>query len=55
MGKKVSALPAHRALTHGFLEHLDSDRPNLRPLEHPTIDLSNLGSEPRVPLVGVIA
>ena len=46
---------AHRALTHGFLEHLDSDRPNLRPLEHPAINLRNLGYESRVPLVGILA
>src|SRR3712207_237669 len=47
--------PAHRALTHGFLEHLRSDRPNLRPLENPAIYLRNLGHESRVPLVGVLA
>src|SRR5215212_4255812 len=47
--------PAYRALTHGLLEHLDSDRPNLWSLEYPPIDLRNLGHESRVPLVGVLA
>lgn len=47
--------PAHRALTHGFLEHPDSNRPDLRPLEHPTIHLGNLGYESRVPLIGGLA
>ncbi|HEY6581303.1 MAG TPA: hypothetical protein VIZ60_09260 [Rubrobacter sp.] len=47
--------PAHRALTHNFLKHLDTNCPNLRPLEHPMIDLRNLGHESRVPLLGVLA
>jgi hypothetical protein len=47
--------PAYRALTHGLLEHPDSDRPNLGSLEYPPIDLRNLGHESRVPLVGVLA
>ena len=47
--------PTHRALTHCFLEHPGSDRPNLRSLEHPAIDVGKLGSEPRLPPLGVLA
>src|SRR5215213_1084498 len=47
--------PAYRALTHGLLQHLDSDRPNLGSLEYPPIYLRDLGHESPVPLVGVLA
>jgi len=39
--------PARGALTHGLRERLDEDRPKIRPLEHPAIDLGKLLKESR--------